>query len=83
MAEDASGEFGVLGCGGSGSRLRGWAASQDQEESGGGAGWAGRALVAVNGAGRRRWPNRPETGKTAFPGRLQANGALGGRLELV
>ena len=56
------------------SQLGVWAAPQDGVESFGGVGRAGEALVVSNGAGRRRWPNWPESGKTAFPVRLLAKG---------
>ena len=43
------------------------------EESG-----EGEALVAPNGAGRRRWLWLPEAGKKTSPGRLAATGKRGG-----
>ena len=78
--EEASGGLGVSGYGGFRSRLRRWAAPQDEGEMGGGVGWAGEGLVATNGTGRRRWLNRPESGKTATNQRLLAEGvAMGWR----
>ena len=70
--------IGDFGCGGSRSKLRGWATPHSRGESDGGVGWVGEGLVATNGTGRRRRPNRPESRKTATNRRLLAEGVLWG-----
>ena len=49
-------------------------------ETGGGVGWTGEGLVAMNGTGRWRRPNRPESRKTATICRLLAERVLWGGL---
>ena len=72
------GSNGGLGYGGSGLRLRGWAAPHGRGESHGGTGWTGGARVATEWTGGRRRLYWPEMGKKTFPGRLTAMGVLGG-----
>ena len=83
VADGDSGVIGGLGSGGFRSRLRRWAAPHEQGEASGGAGWAGECLVATNGTGRQRRPNRPEVGEMASSGQSTARGALGGRPEVA
>ena len=72
-----------LGYGGSGLRLRGWAAPHGREESHGGTSWTGGARVATEWDGGRRRLYWPEMGEMASHRRLLAVGALGGWHEVA
>ena len=65
-------------CGGDGSRSKSSRGLGSWKEGGvlGGENGEGEALVVTESAGTWRRPNRPDSGKKAFPGRLAATGGF-------